>query len=107
MSYKAWFQCSEGCDERYELNEIIYNCKKCGNLLEVRHDIEKLKHRGPESWMRLFDERNRRTKWPYGSSIWGRRRWFAQMLTIVMWYHFMRVVATYFGLNDLGKNRIG
>ncbi len=73
MSYKAWFQCSEGCDVRYELNEIIYNCKKCGNLLEVRHDIEKLKHRGPESWMRLFDERNRRTKWPYGSSIWGKK----------------------------------
>lgn len=73
MSYKAWFQCSEGCDERYELNEIIYNCKKCGNLLEVRHDIEKLKHRGPGSWMRLFDERNRRTKWPYGSSIWGKK----------------------------------
>ena len=73
MSYKAWFQCSEGCDERYELNEIIYNCKKCGNLLEVRHDIEKLKHRGPESWKRLFDERNRRTTWPYGSSIWGKK----------------------------------
>jgi threonine synthase len=73
MSYKAWFQCSEGCDERYELNEIIYNCRKCGNLLEVRHDIEKLKQRSPESWMRLFDERNRRTKWPYGSSIWGKK----------------------------------
>lgn len=73
MSYKAWFQCSSGCDERYELNEIIYNCKKCGGLLEVRHDIEKLKHRGPESWMRLFDERNRRTKWPFGSAVWGKK----------------------------------
>jgi len=73
MSYKAWFQCSEGCGERYELNEIIYKCRKCGNLLEVRHDIEKLKQRSPESWMRLFDERNRRTKWPYGSSIWGKK----------------------------------
>jgi threonine synthase len=73
MSYKAWFQCSSGCDERYELNEIIYNCKKCGDLLEVRHDIERLKHRSPESWMRLFDERNRRTKWPFGSSVWGKK----------------------------------
>ncbi len=73
MSYKAWFQCSSGCDECYELNEIIYNCKKCGGLLEVRHDIEKLKHRGPESWMRLFDERNRRTKWPFGSAVWGKK----------------------------------
>ncbi len=73
MSYKACFQCSSGCDERYELNEVIYNCKKCGGLLEVRHDIEKLKHRGPESWMRLFDERNRRTKWPFGSAVWGKK----------------------------------
>ncbi len=73
MSYSAWFQCSSGCDERYELNEVIYNCKKCGDLLEVQHDIEKLKHRGPESWMRLFDERNRRTKWPFGSAVWGKK----------------------------------
>jgi len=73
MSHKAWFQCATGCDERYELNEIIYKCKKCDGLLEVRHDIEKLKHRSPESWMRLFDERYRRTKWPFGSSVWGKK----------------------------------
>jgi threonine synthase len=73
MSYKAWFQCSSGCDEHYELNEIIYNCKKCGGLLEVQHDIAKLKHRSPGSWMRLFDERYRRTKWPFGSSVWGKK----------------------------------
>lgn len=73
MDYKAWFQCYSGCDERYELNDIIYKCKKCGNLLEVRHDIERLKRRSPESWKRLFDVRYRRTKWPYGSSVWGKK----------------------------------
>ncbi len=73
MSYKAWFQCSSGCDERYELNEIIYNCNKCGGLLEVQHDVEKLRHRSPGSWMRLLDERYRRTKWPFGSSVWGKK----------------------------------
>jgi threonine synthase len=73
MSYKAWFQCSSGCDERYELNEIIYNCKKCGGLLEVQHDVEKLKRRSPGSWMRLFDDRYRRNKWPFGSSVWGKK----------------------------------
>lgn len=73
MSYKAWFQCSSGCDEHYELNEIIYNCKQCGGLLEVQHDVEKLKHRSPGSWMRLLDERYRRTKWPFGSSVWGKK----------------------------------
>jgi threonine synthase len=73
MNYKAWFQCSSGCDERYELNEIIYNCKKCGGLLEVQHDIARLKRRSPGSWMRLLDDRYRRTKWPFGSSVWGKK----------------------------------
>ena len=73
MGYKAWFQCSEGCDEHYELNEIIYNCKKCGGLLEVQHDITQLKRRSPGSWMRLLDARYRRTKWPFGSSVWGKK----------------------------------
>ena len=73
MSYKAWFQCSSGCSERYELNEIIYNCKKCGDLLEVQHDVEKLKHRSSGSWMRLLDDRYRRNKWPFGSSVWGKK----------------------------------
>ncbi|MCP5002918.1 MAG: threonine synthase [Planctomycetes bacterium] len=73
MDYKAWFQCSSGCDEKYELNEIIYNCRKCGGLLEVRHDIEKLKQQKPELWKKLFDERYRRTRWPYGSGVWGKK----------------------------------
>jgi len=73
MDYKAWFQCSEGCDERYELNEIIYNCNNCGGLLEVQHDITQLKLRSPGSWMRLLDDRYGKTKWPFGSSVWGKK----------------------------------
>ena len=42
MPYRAWFQCISGCDEKYELNEVIYQCKKCGDLLEVKHDMDKL-----------------------------------------------------------------
>lgn len=75
MVHKAWFQCIAGCDEKYDLNEIIYRCKKCGDLLEVKHDIEKLKHRSAESWKKLFDTRYRRTTWPYGSSVWGKKEW--------------------------------
>lgn len=75
MFYNAWFQCIAGCNERYGLNEIIYRCKKCGDLLEVVHDIEKLRHRSAESWKRLFDTRYRRTEWPYGSSVWGKKEW--------------------------------
>lgn len=73
MPYRAWFQCIAGCDERYELNEIVYQCKKCGDLLEVQHDLNKLRRRSAESWKKLFDERYRRTTWPYGSSVWGKK----------------------------------
>ncbi len=75
MPYRAWFQCISGCSEKYELNEVIYQCKKCGDLLEVRHDTEKLRKHSPEHWKRLFDERYRRTRWPYGSSVWGKKEW--------------------------------
>ncbi|MBF8277664.1 MAG: hypothetical protein HW390_2737 [Candidatus Brocadiaceae bacterium] len=75
MPYRAWFQCISGCDVRYELNEVIYQCKNCGDLLEVRHDMERLRVHSAEHWKRLFDERYRRTKWPYGSSVWGKKEW--------------------------------
>jgi threonine synthase len=73
MPYRAWFQCISGCDEKYELNEVVYQCKKCGDLLEVRHDIDRLRRHSSDHWKKLFDERYRRTKWPYGSSVWGKK----------------------------------
>ena len=73
MKYTAWFRCSAGCGERYELNEIVYNCRQCGELLEVAHDVDKLKQRNPVSWKKLFDRRYMRTHWPYGSSVWGKK----------------------------------
>lgn len=73
MEYNAWFQCTEDCDEKYELNEIIYQCKKCDSLLEVRHDIERLKHKDAEAWKILFDNRYRKSNWPYGSGVWGKK----------------------------------
>ncbi|MGR3317454.1 MAG: threonine synthase [Candidatus Anammoxibacter sp.] len=73
MGYKAWFQCIGGCDGKYELNEIVYQCKKCNNLLEVRHDIDRLKQRDAKSWKNIFERRYKRTKWPYGSGVWGKK----------------------------------
>lgn len=73
MPYRAWFQCISGCDEKYELNEVVYQCKKCGDLLEVQHDIDRLRRHSSDHWKKLFDERYRRTRWPYGSSVWGKK----------------------------------
>lgn len=74
-AYRAWFQCIAGCPEQYGLNEVIYRCPRCGNLLEVRHDVDRLRQRAPEDWKAIFDRRYLRTRWPYGSGVWGKREW--------------------------------
>ena len=51
---KAWFECINGC-ERYSIDDIIYNCKKCGDLLEVKQDINFLKKRSGDNWRKIFD----------------------------------------------------
>ena len=76
MSYRAWFQCiNEQCNEQYPLNKIIYRCKTCDSLLEVKHDMQALAHRSPKAWMKLFEDRYKSTQWPYGSGIWGKKEW--------------------------------
>jgi threonine synthase len=74
-NYRAVFRCIAGCDEEYPLDEIVYKCKKCGNLLEVSHDIEKLKDKSGKQWKELFDSRKGTTKWPHGSGIWSKKEW--------------------------------
>jgi threonine synthase len=75
MSYRAVFRCSAGCAGTYPLDTVIYRCPACGDLLEVSHDLEALRDRSAAGWMRLFDDRYKRTTWPYGSSVWGKKEW--------------------------------
>ena len=71
MNYDAWFECDLGCT--YPLNEIIYRCKNCDGLLQVKHDMAALKQRTPEDWKTLFEQRYMRTEYPYGSGVWGKK----------------------------------
>ncbi|MDR3237878.1 MAG: threonine synthase [Spirochaetia bacterium] len=73
--YSAVFKCIAGCGEEYQLDEIVYRCKKCGALLEVAHDTEALKRHDAAYWKSLFDGRAGTTKWPYGSGIWSKKEW--------------------------------
>ncbi len=73
--YRAEFRCIAGCDERYPLDEIVYKCKKCGNLLEVHHDMDKLKETSASEWKNIFDGRIGTNKWPYGSGVWRKKEW--------------------------------
>ena len=74
MRPRAWFQAVDDEQERYPLNEVIYRSKS-GGLLEVVHDLEALQAKSPAAWMRIFDERYGRSRWPYGSGVWSKHEW--------------------------------
>src|SRR5438874_2417099 len=75
MEYRAVFKCIAGCAGEYELEQPIYRCPACGDLLEVVHDLGALRERSAEDWKKLFDDRYKRTEWPYGSAVWGKKEW--------------------------------
>ena len=77
MTYSAVFRCLAGCAGSYPLTQPIYRCPTCGGLLDVSHDLEALRDRSAAAWMKLFDDRYKRTLWPYGSGVWGKREWIA------------------------------
>jgi threonine synthase len=72
MRHDAWFRDAETGTGRWELDEIIYR-SPTGGLLEVAHDIEALRGRSPAAWMQLWDSRYKRTMWPFGSGVWGKK----------------------------------
>ena len=72
-AFRAWFGCAAGCSTELPLNQIIYSCPTCGSLLDVQHDLAALKTRASQTWRQLFDDRYRRTTYPYGSGVWGKK----------------------------------
>jgi threonine synthase len=96
MKYRAWFQCiNHECKETYPINSIVYRCKTCGSLLEVKHDVEALARRDAKAWMKLFEDRYKSTQWPYGSGVWGKKEW------ILPEVHDDNVVSLYEGGTNL------
>jgi threonine synthase len=76
MSDRAWFQCINAeCGQTYPLNSIVYQCKRCHSLLEVRHDQKALARRSAANWKRLFEKRYMSNEWPFGSGVWGKKEW--------------------------------
>lgn len=75
MPYSAVFRCIAGCHGEHSLESALYRCPRCGDLLEVSHDLGALRDRTAAQWTRLFDDRYKRTMWPYGSSVWGKKEW--------------------------------
>ena len=75
--YSAHFRCFAGCTGTFPLTRAIYRCPTCDGLLEVHHDTHALASKSAAAWMKTFDDRYKRTLWPYGSGVWGKREWVA------------------------------
>ncbi|MGD8863548.1 MAG: threonine synthase [Myxococcales bacterium] len=75
MENRCMFRCVAGCDGSYDIEEVIYTCPKCGELLEVSHNVDALARRSAAAWIKTFDDRAGSSKWPYGSGVWGKKEW--------------------------------
>jgi threonine synthase len=80
MVFTAEFRCIAGCSGAYPLDQVIYRCPKCGDLLEVVHDLAALRERSADAWKALFAERYKSVVEPWGSGVWGKHEWVAPQL---------------------------
>ena len=84
MAFSAEFRCISGCAGRFPLDQVIYRCPRCGDLLEVVHDLDALRARTADEWKRLFGSRWRSpaADEPWGSGVWGKHEWVAPQLEL-------------------------
>lgn len=73
--YKAWYKCINNCTETHSLTEIIYRCPQCGDILEVQHDLERLKSKSPQEWKNIFTKRFQNSMRPFASGVWSKKEW--------------------------------
>jgi len=113
MAFSAEFRCIAGCPGAYPLDQVIYRCPRCGDLLEVVHDSAALRTRSAEQWKQLFGDRYKSVDEPWGSGVWGKHEWVAPALradNIVSFgegtTHLTRVTG-YAGLGDVRVKQCG
>lgn len=78
---QTWLECIS-CGHRVDLlEERIFECPKCGDLFDVRHDFKKKK---PGEWMNIFDGRKELkslvTNPLYTSGVWRFWEWIMPYL---------------------------
>ena len=80
MGYRAELRCFAGCDVSFALTEPVYQCPRCGGLLDVVHDLEALRRHGASAWKELFAKRHRDTSELWASGVWSHREWVSPEL---------------------------
>lgn len=68
----ARYRCINQCEGEYALDEIIYRCPKCHDLLEVIHDLQPLRQHSGHEWKAIFEQR--RAEVP-ASGVWAKQEW--------------------------------
>ena len=116
MKFNAYFRCSEGCNNKFDLLKTIYRCPECKGLLSVEHDMNQLKSRSGKEWKKIFDSRYMKTEWPYGSGVWGKKEFVLPNLdnsNVVSLYEggtnlfWAERLGNLIGLNDLWVKQCG
>jgi len=96
----SYLQCINAeCGRRYPLFEIRYRCETCGELLEVRHDMDRLRLNGGDTWRDIFDSRLGSQKFPWGSGVWRFKELILPDLPAD------KIVSLYEGDTNLAKSR--
>ena len=79
-SFSASLRCGAGCAGVLPLDATVYACPRCGELLEVVHDLAALSARTGSSWRELFESRARLGSSLPSSGVWARKEWVSPQL---------------------------
>ncbi|HOJ01534.1 MAG TPA: threonine synthase [Anaerolineaceae bacterium] len=75
MKENSWLECIRGCGVKHAIDEMIYQCERCGGLLDVVHDVEALKRRPALEWKELFAQRAGLRTGIFASGVWAKKEW--------------------------------
>jgi threonine synthase len=67
------FRCINDCPGEYPLDEVMYQCPKCRDLLEVSHDLAPLRMTAPGAWKEILDGRSVCRAGLYASGVWDKK----------------------------------
>jgi threonine synthase len=71
----AVLRCVNGCEGDHDIFHPRFSCPSCGGLVDVEHDIERMKRRSAAEWHQLLVERSSSTFPLDRSGVWAHREW--------------------------------
>lgn len=82
MKFNSWLQCVRGCEHRYSIFDVVYQCEDCGGLLDVVHDVPALQQHPASFWKVQLEERWQAKQWPLCSGVWNKKEWVCPQISV-------------------------